>query len=53
MTDKLNLITMLTNAALDFEVKGDKVIFSTSANDDKTSMHFDTDGKLKNATCNC
>lgn len=53
MTDKQNLITMLANAALNFEVKGDKISFSTSANADITTIHFDSEGKLKNATCNC
>ena len=52
MTDKQNLIVMLTNAALDFEVKGDKISFSTSANGDRTVMIFDSEGKLKNATKN-
>jgi len=53
MTDKQNLIIMLTNAALDFKVEGNKVSFSTSANGDLTTMYFDSEDKLKNATCNC
>ena len=53
MTDKAQFVMILSNSDTTFEVKQYMVIVTTSSNGDKTTFHFNSDGKLDRVTCNC
>lgn len=54
MTPKESFVLVLATAqSVNFSVEGNKVVVDTSHNGDKTTFHFDNDGKLEYTTCNC
>ena len=53
MTDKSNFITMLGKSTTPFQVDGNKVVVTTSGNDDKTTFEFNSEGNLIKVSCNC